>query len=523
MSPSSRPHRSAAAVAVGALVVALSVGVSVTRGNAPARSDVAVSVAAPSPSPSPSAPAPSPSPSATAAADPYVALRARLETLLRDPELAVDDGLVAIAIRDAEGRVVLDRGAHRPLLPASTQKLVTAAAALQTWGPDHRFVTRALATGPLLGDGTLDGDLVLVGGGDPVLGTAGYGRYVYPARPRTSLEELAMRIRTAGVRRVAGHVVADVGRFAGASYATGWKTTYWYDFDARHITGLTVDGGLAVALLLPADPEDPGDAVLVEASAASDGTEDLPEPVDVLFEAIPEDRDPDVELELSPRPPAEAARQLQRLLTARAIAARPEIGEIGSVPEGTVLASVASPPLVRVLQHTVKRSDNQVADTLFRELGVELQRDGTWEGGAAAVRKALAGLDLPWSGVVLADGSGLSRIDRLTAAFLADLDVAMSGSPAGDTWRSLMAVSGREGTLRHRLRGTPGDGRLLGKTGTLDDVAAVAGSVTGSGNERFHLAVVGNDVTGGEREIVRRIVDELTLALVEELDGPTSG
>lgn len=500
-------------------MITVSVGVTLSRGNEPAQSDVAVSMAAPSPSPSPPVPSPSRSSSPAPAPDPYVALRARLETLLADPELGIADGLVAIAIRDAEGRVVFDRQAHRPVLPASTQKLVTAAAALHTWGEEHRFVTRALATGPLLADGTLDGDLVLVGGGDPVLGTAGYGRYVYPVRPRTSLEELAMRIRTAGVRRIAGRVVADVGRFAGASFATGWKTSYWYDFDARHITGLTVDGGLAVALLLPTDPED---AELVAADAVPLGADEPSEPADVLFEAIPEDLDPDVELELSAHPPTEAARQLQRLLSARAIAARPEIGEVGSVPEGSVLASVASPPLVRVLQHTVQRSDNQVADTLFRELGVELRQDGTWEGGAMAVREALGGLDLPWSGIVLADGSGLSRNDRVTAAFLADLDVAMSGSPARDTWRSLMAVSGREGTLRHRLRGTPAEGRLLGKTGTLDDVAAVAGAVTGPGNSSFHLAVIGNDVTGGDREIVRRIVDELALALVDELDGPVT-
>ena len=510
---------------MGALVVSLSVGVLTTRGNEPARSDIVASTLLPSPSPSPAqaSPLPTPSPvaSPTEQPDPYVALRGRLERLLSDPELAVPDGSVSIAIRDAQGRVVLDRGAHRPVLPASTQKLVVAAAALQAWGADHRFVTKVLGTGPLLRDGTLDGDLVLVGGGDPVLGTAGYGRYVYPVRPRTSLEELAMRIRTAGVRRIAGHVVADTGRFAGSSYATGWKTTYWHDFDARHITGLTVDGGLSVQLRIPVDEEE---AALLSTGAPPDGGapgagDAEPEPPDVLFEALPDDLDPDVELELSPRPPAEAARQLRRLLEARDIAARPEIGEARTLPEGTLLASVASPPLGRVLQHTVQRSDNQIADTLFRELGVELQRDGTWEGGALGVRRALGTLGLPWSGVVLADGSGLSRNDRLTAAFLAELDAAMAASPAGEVWSSLMAVSGRQGTLRHRLRGTPGEGRLLGKTGTLDDVAAVAGTVTGPGDSRFHLAVVGNDVTGGEREIVRRIVDELTLALVEELDG----
>lgn len=503
-----------------AVVLSLGAAVAGMRGNTAALSDVAASAASPSPeavpSPSPApALAPSPSPSPTPPADPHAALRARLLAVLADPGLALPDGTVSVAIRDAAGRTVLDVEADRPLLPASTQKLVTAAAALQALGPDHRFVTQAVATGPVGDDGTLDGDLVLVGSGDPVLGTAGYGRYVYPVRPRTPLEELAVRIRTRGILRVAGHVVADSGRFAGVTTAPGWKQRYFWDFDARHITGLTVDGGLVVALLLP----DEEGTAKSEGMAAPDATAtEAPDP-GVLLEAVPDDVHPDVVLRLSEDPERDAARQFQRLLEARSIAVRPEVAVDPAPASGTVIAAVESDPLRDILRHTVQRSDNHAADTLFRELGVRVMGDGTWEGGAQGVRQALGGLGLPWSGVVLADGSGLSRSDRLTAAFLAELDVAMAASSMGDVWTSLMAISGREGTLRHRLRGTAGEGRFFGKTGTLDDVAAVAGHVTGPAGAVFHLAVVGNDVHGGEREVVRRIVDQLTLALVAEVDG----
>lgn len=520
MSSRPRPRRSLAGAAVVGVAAIVALTIAGTRGNAPALSDVASSSESPAPvesSPTPTAsPTVDPSPSPTEAPDPYGALRERLLAVLADPELAVDHGLVAIAVRDRDGRVVLDQAADVPVLPASTQKLVTAAAALQVLGAEHRFVTEAVATGPVEADGTLRGDLVLVGDGDPLLATPGYGRYVYPARPRTPLEELAVRLRTGGLRRVSGHVVADRGRYAGAMTASGWKQSYFWDLDARHVTELTVDAGLVVELRLP---EDGAPTPEITSATVADGPTAAPTERGLLLEQVPDDIDPDVQLQLSPDPRLQAARQFQRLLDLRGVSARPEVALGGAPADGIVLGAVRSAPLSSILRHTVQRSDNQVADSLFRELGVTVARDGTWEGGAMATRAALGTLGLPWNGVVLADGSGLSRDNRLTAAFLADLDVVMASSPFGETWASLMAVSGREGTLRHRLRDTAAEGRLLGKTGTLDDVAAVAGVVTGSGRARFHLAVVGNDVRGADREVVRRIVDELTLVLVAELDG----
>lgn len=458
--------------------------------------------------------------------DPYADLRSRLERVLDQPELAVRHGVVGIAIRDADGAVVLDVLADRPLLPASTQKVVTAAAALRTFGADHRFETAVVGTGPIDAQGTLRGDLVLVAGGDPVLGTPGYGRYVYPVRPRTPLEELAVRVRTAGVRSVEGAVVADVGGFPGGTEARGWKTRYFWDFDARHITRLTVDAGLVVELTVPGASDDATEdtteaAAPVTAAAAPtenvDGADGEQEPTRAPL-TIPDGVVPDVRLEIAPEPALNAGRELQRLLAVRGIPTAAGVRASADPAPGDVLASVRSAPLTELLRHTVQRSDNQVADTLFRDVGFAVAGDGTWEGAASGVRRALDGLGLGWSGIVLADGSGLSREDRLTAGFLAELDAEMGGE-FGETWWSLMAVAGREGTLRHRLRGTPAEGRFLGKTGTLDDVRAVVGTVLGPGGARYHLAVVGNDVVGADRDAVRRIMDELTLALVEDLHG----
>jgi serine-type D-Ala-D-Ala carboxypeptidase/endopeptidase (penicillin-binding protein 4) len=200
------------------------------------------------------APTPSPASPAPPALD-HTAVAARLAAVLAREDLAVD-GTVGVAVRDHHGEVVIDAPtATAPLLPASTLKLVTAAAALEALGPEHTFTTRALAAGEVDADGTLHGDLLLIGAGDPVLSTPGYRRWVYPARPATPLDELAMRVRTTGIRHVTGAVVGVDSLFDLPDTAEGWKGGYFSDFDARRIRGLTVDASLDVQLELPEPPE----------------------------------------------------------------------------------------------------------------------------------------------------------------------------------------------------------------------------------------------------------------------------
>lgn len=413
------------------------------------------------------------------------ALIERLEALVTGPDLAVASANLEVAVRDEYGRPLLDHNSTGPVLPASTQKLVTAASALLTFGPDHTFATTASAKEPVTDTGTVVGDLVLVGSGDPVLGTPLYSRYVYPARPRTPLENLADSIVAAGVTRITGGVVGDGTAFSGPQNPTGWKERYFWDFDARTITGLTVDAGLRYTI---------------------DGI----------------DGDAKVKLELAPDPAAEAAAALYTLLVERGVTIEGGVRSAAeTVPVTTFVAEVRSAPLADLLKFMMQRSDNHMADTIFRAAGLASAATSSWATGDETAREALAliGVELPQG--VLADGSGLSRDDRLSAAYLADLDAAMGRSELREVWWSLMSIAGREGTLRKRLRGTIGEGRFLGKTGTLDDVMAVAGVVQGTEGRRYHLAVIANDARGNDRTVVRTLMDQLALVLAEDLDGCT--
>ena len=422
-----------------------------------------------------------------------------------------DGEQVAVLVVDEHGRELVAHDADVPVLPASTLKIVTAAAALVTFGPEARFTTRVEATAPVDHDGVVRGDLVLIGTGDPVLATPEYGRWIYPARPRTPFEDLAAQLADHGVRRVEGDVVGVVERFDGPATASGWPDRYFNDFDARFADGLAVDSGVRTIVTYPEPDPDEGD----EEGDGDEGDEDGEgEEADVADE---EEREPTgppiVRIEHTRNPAEHAVAELIRLLDDHDIEVTGE-GRVGDPVGASVgrLAAVTSPPLQEILTFAVQRSDNQVTDAVFRAVGRQRTGTGSFASGERALLQVLEGLGIATEGLVFADGSGLSRDDRATARMLVELDRAMHTSRHAPVWTSLMAVMGESGTLRSRLANSVATGRFVGKTGTLRDVAALTGTVVGDDGRRYHLAVIAN-ADGQARWLSRTFVDELIVLL----------
>lgn len=412
-------------------------------------------------------------------------LRRRVQGLLDELAPSLQGSRVAVAIRDAAGRRVVDLRTDARLLPASTMKAVTAATVLHALGPDHRFTTTAATAGQVT-DGVLRGDLVLHGGGDPVLTTEDYRRHVYPSRPSTSLEDLADAVAAEGITVVTGRLVADGAGWGNAEVAAGWRAAYLDDQNARHIAQLTVNAGLTVDVDIPEDA-----------------------PVQVVLHG---DRDP-----VRTAADVFAAELAERGISVRGGVATARLPVGGTTP----LAAVESPPVSELLPFTLQRSDNHLADTLLLAAGHAATGDGSWAAAQRTAQSVLDGLGVDPAGLRVADGSGLSRLDRLTAAQLADLDAAMIAGPHAATWDDSMAVAGESGTLRYRLQGTAAAGRFVGKTGTLDDVKAVVGHVrpTRGGQDPLHVAVVSNGAPAGGQWAVTVLMDRLALVLADHLDG----
>jgi serine-type D-Ala-D-Ala carboxypeptidase/endopeptidase (penicillin-binding protein 4) len=499
------------------------------------------------------------------------ALVAELQGLVDEAVAQSGEATLSVLVLDEHGREVVSHQPDVPVLPASTTKIVTAAAALLTLGEDRSLLTRAEVTGPIEAGGVVTGDLLLVGGGDPSLATDEYIRWIYPARPATRLSELADQIVGSGVRRITGDLVGVSEGFPGDRLPTGWPDEYFATLDARYIDGLTVDASLRTIVTFPEGPADPeeepadgaveneaavegeaaegaaveGEAAegeAAEGTAAEDAADDLagddqdeaapaddgaplgpddelPEPPDLdALEA--ELGSPRVIVDHTPDPPLHAASELARMLRDRGIVLDGEVrsGPPVDDPLGRV-ARVASPTIEELLRFAVSRSDNHMSDQLFRVVGRTRTGEGSWRESDRAIRQVLDRLGVAHDDARFADGSGLSRDGRVTARLLIDLDRAMQTTRHRARWMELMAVTGERGTLSERLVGTPGSGRFYGKTGTLNDVLGLVGTVVDDSSRAYHLAVIVNDAPFGQRGVARTLQDRLILRLVADLDA----
>lgn len=491
---------------------------------------------------------------------PPPASRAELERLARSlTDSAVEvaqGGSFSVLVVDEFGRDVLAHEADELLLPASTMKMVTAAAALATFGPQARFETRVETTAPIDAGGRLDGQLLLVGSGDPALATAEYGRWIYPARPRTPFEQLADDLVASGLTHLDGDVIGVAERFAGPTVADGWPDRYFNSLDARYAGGLTIDGGLRTLLTCPEpEPEDDDNGANGDAGGNDDaGNDDAGNGENGAYGSADDDaaaddaafngttiraeepcpeltRGPDalpsvtpiVRVDHAPDPAGNAAAELVRLLEERGVEVTGE-GRAGAVEQPPIgrLARVESPPMEELLRFAVQRSDNHLTDGLFLAVGRARTDEGSFDSGERALQQVLQRLGIDPTGTVFADGSGLSREDRLTVRQLVELDRAMLDTRFGPTWLSLMAVTGESGTLQSRLANTVADGRFAGKTGTLRDTSALVGSVRAGDGRRYHLGVIANDAGAGPW-ISRTLIDELIQVFVADLDGCAVG
>lgn len=355
-------------------------------------------------------------------------------------------GSCAVVV-DGSGDVVLDLRGDVPLVPASTQKLLTATAALLRLGPDFRFRTAVLGPAPV--DGTISGDLTLVGGGDPLLATPEYAaRFERQPQIFTDLTVLAQRLVDAGVRRITGSVVGDEGRYDRERYVRGWSQEYLDEDVTGPLSALAVNDSFAA---YPATPDDPG------------------------------------QVEPATDPAVHAAGVLTTLLEGLGVDVAGTPGS-GAAPDGAVeLAGLDSPPLTEVLAELLQESDNATAELLLKELG-RTGGDPSTAGGRSVVGEVLASAGLDLTGTAVTDGSGLAVENRVTCNLLVGL---LDRPQTGAVLRDSLAVAGEVGTLAERFVGTPLAGRLSAKTGSLRSVAALAGRVV-DGDGSFTFAYVVN-------------------------------
>ena len=331
----------------------------------------------------------------------------------------------ALAVDLATGRPLYARNLSLPLIPASNEKLAVTYASLLALGPSFNFSTDVLGEGEL--DGTLwRGDIVLKGYGDPTLSTL-------------DLLSLASQLRSQGIRRVSGQVIGDESFFDAKRMAPGWKP-YFFLNESPALSALTVDRGRYK-----------GHATSKPALAAA-----------LSFRAA-------------------------LLRAGISVAGRALTGNADSA--AVPLATIESVPLATVLRFMDHESDNFTAEMLLKQLGAGIGLQGTTAAGAQAVLQLLQEQQIPLAGVRIVDGSGLSRLDRLTTGtVVAMLRSSWIDEDLRELLIAALPVAGRSGTLDSRMRGTVAAGRVRAKTGTLNDASALSGYV----RRRIAFSVIQN-------------------------------
>ena len=331
----------------------------------------------------------------------------------------------ALALDVRTGEVVFSRNPSLPLVPASNEKLVVAYGALAVLGPTFRFDTQLLGTGTLAGD-TWTGDLYLRGSGDPTL-------------TRANVDALARELRAFGIKRVRGGVVGDESWFDAKRTGPGWRAAF-YILQSPPLSALIVDRAWYRG-------------------------------------------------RTSPNPALAAASLLRERLAVHGVAVGKR-SRVGTTPPlAAVLGQHVSPPLATIVRTMGRDSDNFSAELLVKQLGAIELGSGTTAAGVKVLRRQLAAAGVPLEGVRLADGSGLSSLDRLTANTVVRLLLVGASDPRlRDAFLGSLAVAGVDGTLSGRMRFLPARSRVIAKTGTTRLACALSGFV----RDRYVFAILQN-------------------------------
>jgi len=349
--------------------------------------------------------------------------------------------------------------------PASTTKVLTAAAALEALGPDHVFRTRVMT-------GARKNRIVLVGGGDPYLAS----RPVAPDEERTTYPERAdvvtLARRTARALGPGARVrlTYDDSLFTGPADNPRWRRDYVPDDIVSPITALWVDRG-----------DDP----------SGYGKADDPSRV--------------------------AAEAFARALAAEGVKVVGQPRHGTALPEAGEVAAVESAPLADVVEHVLDVSDNEGAEVIAHHVGLAVSNDGSFAGGAAGVLATLRDLGVPTGGTRVFDGSGLSRHNRVTSeAMLATLRLAaMPDQPDLRSVLSGLPVAGFTGSLTYRFDdGEPvGRGAVRAKTGTLTGIHGLAGLVTDRQGNTMVFVLAADRVRVPDTLDARQALDQLAAEL----------
>lgn len=387
----------------------------------------------------------------------------------------------------SNGQVIFDHDGGRAMIPASNMKLIVMAAAIDQLGPDYQFKTVVAIRGK---------DLVIIGGGDPTIGDEKWAK-ANGKSITSALHEWADKLKSSGVKQIPGNIVVDDSIFDRQFTHPDWPAEQFESWYEAPIGGLNFNANCMEVAIQPGAPGKPariamipsgavativnqtvtgkkqtvrvsraknGDSLVVSGSVSRPGRLG---PVTI--------RDPGLNF----------GRVLRAVLTAEGIRVGGDVVrervrlKSDGTPEGGHLVAIQRTPISRALSRAGKDSLGMMAEGLLKSLGRKQSGVGSWESGRTAVKSFLQKAGVSTEGLVIDDGSGLSRKNRVSPAAMTQVLRFMQGaSPAAfEALCNGLSKAGIDGTLDDRLRGPDTRGRIIGKTGYINGVRTLSGYV----------------------------------------------
>ena len=399
-------------------------------------------------------------------------LRHEIDSLTSQPVFRNAQWGVLI-VNPRTGDTLYSKNAGKLFMPASNMKIITSAAALTLLGPEYHYRTTFLTDGEVR-DSLLDGSLLVIGRGDPTVSDRMRGTAT------TVMDALADSLRAHGIRQISGSLARVGNAFPDSIYGYGWEWDDLGEYYGAGVDELIFNEGMAPTKLRP-----------------------LPDTVrDSLYSGPAKD-------------PAKAY-----LDALRDALVRKSIGLDGGVRDSILPAPfkmdtlfvLVSPPLRDILPALMKPSQNQIAEILLRTIGLERGGLGTADSARKIVGQQLLAWGVQPDGFVIRDGSGLSDQDLLTPETIVRVLDRIQRDTAFAAYYNSMPIAGVDGTIDTRMKGTPAEGNVHAKTGTLAKARSLSGYVTTADGERLIFSILANNTTTPSLAVTR-VADQIAASL----------
>lgn len=501
--------------------------------------------------------------------EPLSALRERIAAHIAQPRFAPAAWGVKIVSLDT-GKTIFEHNPQKYFNPASNAKLYTAALALERLGPDYKIKTSLYSTSRPGASGTLKGDLIVYGRGDPTMAARLNGGDYFKG-----MEPLVAQFVNAGIRRIEGDLIGDESYFAGPPFGAGWE---WDDLQAYYgaeVSSLTINDNAVDLFVKPADraglpcrittgPATSFVTLMNRTQTAAKGAESrivvyrpVGENIIYVSGRLSTDNTGYYGAIAVHNPAGLFVSLLKEALDRRGIAVTGrtrvidwKYREVSPFDSSRLieLGFVESMPLGDIVRETLKPSQNLWAQLLLLQVG-ESSRFGAGFGskpgtvspdgstripqiplsqsvtdlhagqtseevGIEVLNDFLSRVGVRKGDVLLEEGSGLSRRDIITPEATVALLSYMSRSRWADTYRNSLPVAGVDGTLQNRMKGTAAEGSVRAKTGTLRYVYTLSGYVTTAAGERLAFSIMLNNYYDSNRSAsVRDEIDAIPILL----------